>query len=1180
MRKKKILNKLAVLASLFLMAAVSFGFLSDDRTGVKPVSSSSNSFNKTNVSGKQGDSYRFFINNMDIPMDNRGVLGAVNIPPPEGNGSGGKFANNTFLFSGGFFMSGKTNGQGWANAQATASLVENWVPGTVADGTSDPRNVVYVVNGEDEPFGQSWEDWRDAVSLGADFYDGNGDGIYDPVDLNSNGEWDPDEDMPDLVGDEVAWCVYNDGQEVAQRSRFAGVNPQGIEIRQSVFGFASKGAIGNIMFVRYRIVNTGSVAEVLDSVFFGVWADPDLGNHLDDLVGVDVPRNAGYVYNEADDDQYGANPPCFMIDFFSGPESFIPGVTFTDVNGNGVYDDGVDTALDTAFNVRGQRLGVRPIPGATNLGISSFVHYQQSDPDLGDPNTRIEARNYMLGLDKLGNQVDPCNWALGEVRGGVNCATLDNRFWYSGDPVTNVGWINTTATDQRQMQNTGPFNLVAGETVEIMVAYIVGQGTDAISSITKARSISDGAQFIFDQNFASPTPPPSITPEVLTSDGFIDLYFDTYKQVNYTNVTDAWDLRFHGINVYAYRQNDTRETVDNQPNLILYKSFQLDNPLQNIFKQNPETDGIEPLYASSENRLDPVIYGDEERGKIRVRITEDPFTGGDLIKGKEYYFAVTAYALNYEGLIYRSDPDSVINWDNAPAGDYYLTKDAFTAESENVPKITVVTMGENIYDPPSPIQDGGESIGGTSGELQIDIIRKDELTGNEYEVGFFIDSTTTRYSTFWKLNNITAGGPPLLDSMKTYLYGNEEITGTVTDGFIIKLSDIVPQIGALEISDEADWVDSENSQFHYVSTDIAEGSRIDARGLSNLSANYLKADKIRRVELRFNESGKAYRYLNGFKGSLFQRRNSNVFAEAVTEADTGGIGLVGKLGQGFVDVPFTAWVDDEAFGEQRQLAVGFIERDPGVGGNPDGLWDPGTDISQASGTGEFIIVFNATYDPDGNQQIYKGGFQDGSNVVWADLRGGTNYNIPSGASVTAEERKIASSPLFDALYVFEIVKADSAATNFQGTLTAPVTTYPYTTADKFTFSTTAGGRLLEAQEKEIFEKVNVYPNPLFGYNVATSYDVTASADQPFVTFSNLPTDITIKIYSLSGTLLRTLGTDDKSSPTSPRLRWDLQNEAGLRVASGMYLAIVSSPKYGDKVLKFAIVMPQKQIQKY
>ncbi len=56
----------------------------------------------------------------------------------------------------------------------------------------------------------SWQEWIFAVEIGAEFYDGDNDGIYNPVDLNSNGEWDPDEDRPDIIGDQVAWCVFND----------------------------------------------------------------------------------------------------------------------------------------------------------------------------------------------------------------------------------------------------------------------------------------------------------------------------------------------------------------------------------------------------------------------------------------------------------------------------------------------------------------------------------------------------------------------------------------------------------------------------------------------------------------------------------------------------------------------------------------------------------------------------------------------------------------------------------------------------------------------------------------------------------------------------------------------------------------------------------------------------------
>ncbi|MDZ7765274.1 MAG: hypothetical protein U5K00_12735 [Melioribacteraceae bacterium] len=103
----------------------------------------------------------------------------------------------------------------------------------------------------------------------------------------------------------------------------------------------------------------------LDDVFFGVWADPDVGDAVDDLVGVDVPRNAGYTYNDpsvANEPVWGPNPPVFMIDFFSGPVQYIPGETFEDVDGDGEYTDGVDTPLDTAYSIRGQVIGVVEYP--------------------------------------------------------------------------------------------------------------------------------------------------------------------------------------------------------------------------------------------------------------------------------------------------------------------------------------------------------------------------------------------------------------------------------------------------------------------------------------------------------------------------------------------------------------------------------------------------------------------------------------------------------------------------------------------------------------------------------------------------------------------------------------------------------------------------------------------------
>ncbi len=108
---------------------------------------------------------------------------------------------------------------------ASASLVEDYIAGTVGMDPNDPLASIYKVAATDVPFGQSWQDWIDAVDLGADFYDGNNDGIYNPVDLNGNNLWDPDEDKPDLILDETYWCVFNDGRSCNSESAGSIIDP-------------------------------------------------------------------------------------------------------------------------------------------------------------------------------------------------------------------------------------------------------------------------------------------------------------------------------------------------------------------------------------------------------------------------------------------------------------------------------------------------------------------------------------------------------------------------------------------------------------------------------------------------------------------------------------------------------------------------------------------------------------------------------------------------------------------------------------------------------------------------------------------------------------------------------------------------------------------------------------------
>jgi hypothetical protein len=124
--------------------------------------------------------------------------------------------------------------------------------------------------------------------------------------------------------------------------------------------------------------------------------------------------------------------------------------------------------------------------------------------------------------------------------GGVACASVNNKYLFSGDPVRRIGWLNNTPADARQMQNIGPFELEKDIEKEVVVAYVVGQGANALASVDVAKAFSDGAQFIFDQNFAAPTPPPIINPTVLTGEDFIDIMWNTKETFAYKNKTTAY----------------------------------------------------------------------------------------------------------------------------------------------------------------------------------------------------------------------------------------------------------------------------------------------------------------------------------------------------------------------------------------------------------------------------------------------------------------------------------------------------------------------------------------------------------------------------------------------------------------------------------------------------------------
>ena len=57
--------------------------------------------------------------------------------------------------------------------------INDYIKGPVSTET---EKSLFKNSAESEPFASDWQAWEKAVEQGAEFYDGNVDGIYNPVD--------------------------------------------------------------------------------------------------------------------------------------------------------------------------------------------------------------------------------------------------------------------------------------------------------------------------------------------------------------------------------------------------------------------------------------------------------------------------------------------------------------------------------------------------------------------------------------------------------------------------------------------------------------------------------------------------------------------------------------------------------------------------------------------------------------------------------------------------------------------------------------------------------------------------------------------------------------------------------------------------------------------------------------
>jgi len=193
-------------------------------------------------------------------------------------------------------------------------------------------------------------------------------------------------------------------------------------------------------------------------------------------------------------------------------------------------------------------------------------------------------------------------------------------------------------------------------------------------------------------------------------------------------------------------------------------------------------------------------------------------------------------------------------------------------------------------------------------------------------------------------------------------------------------------------------------------------------------------------------------------------------------------------------------------------------------------------------------------------------------VGWFDSSGVELYNGAELSVLREESREdsLTSNPAFS----FNLTTIDTVLRQVvylnpptAGDTIIVTPTIPLSTKDIFSFGTKG---LTAKAESVDMEKIQVVPNP---YYVRAAWD--ENQYNQWIEFRHLPSSCTIRVFTVAGTLVRTIhkdpgapGTLDEYSGTA---KWDLRNSSGVKVASGLYIYQVES-EYGEKVGKFAIVM--------
>ena len=947
-------------------------------------------------------------------------------------------------------------------------------------------------------------------------------------------------ERPAIKGDQSIWWIMNDRSK--ESDDYATV-PIGLEVHGMAYAFNTLGDLGNTTFYQYDLHYKGT--EPFTEVHMGVFADLDLGNYTDDWIGSDTTLSLGYGWNSDNEDEgadsYGTPPPAVGYDFFQGP--VVPGLP-----------------TDTA------QVGEQRVPGYKNLGMTAFLRWPGG---YRSPSAPLDYYYYMLGRWR-----EACITVGGwGIEWGEECT----RFMFAGDPGredsecqfwSQCNWDEAGAdhpgTDGRFVMGTGPFTIKPGGSQQIAFGIVWARGKDNFDSVQKLKQADRLVQAAYDANFERPVPPNAPLVTATPLDGEVIL---------------EWANAAESNNFFeSYAGKDPFAPMDD--NMYRFEGYE-------VFQYANEQDQVGQSIAVYDvpNGVTRVIDGfPGELNAVTARGTDSGVQNYHYIDGltnyQRYVFGVQAYAYNDASLpkVYRGPVTRVEVIPARPSGE--LSQAAVAAVTANDAS-DFVGVREGIGD----------------GIVTADIVNPGVLQDANYTVEFYESASSQRAVQLYHEEGNVMDSMVLPDAQRmktsetsavvitydikrdgTVIFDGSTVVGgapqrpdvVLADGLLFSVEGPSPGFrDFLMVANNAGPLDPpESAKFGWLGFPDPRGLGSGTPGRQQSTANirwglnagfshggYGPVSDGESFLGRVMRGGGNFAALGVYDYEMrFTQRCLDTMDGYTTEDDCLAF-VPPNWGHEIttMEVPFELWrtgigTPDDPSDDVRLVAVVSECRAIGCnGGREAGVFDIGGDHAASSAANDPYTDWVYWYLPEDQTPGESGylGWWSGQGTA-VEIMARTVLIIDNGGT----------APPYPMEYpeVGSVIRIESTKPNHPG--------------DVYTINTNGYGvRAFDlAEQRSRLAEIGIVPNP---YKWSSAYEVNQVNDE--ARFTNMPDVATIRIFTLNGTLIKTI---HKQSPDVATIPWDLKTDHGHPIASGLYLVHIDVPNVGQTSLKFAVVKEQ------